>query len=192
MKDKFNLLEKELGAVRVKYDEPLKYHLASGSDVKAACFYIATTIKELIQVLDLTKELKIPFFLFGAGTKILVTEKPEGLTIKNRTSGIRVSGVKGKVSVNGIGVDEAMVEIESGVSLQKANEFLKSQKLRVFNFPLIQNATVGGSLYVTPSLQELTQKIKIWSDGEVSDIDTLDLKRSDTVLSVILKVKAAD
>lgn len=186
------LIERELGSVRVKFDEPLKYHLASGSVVDAQCFYIATTIKELTQALNLTKELKIPYFLFGAGTKVLISEKLEGLTIKNRTSAIRVSSVKGKVSVKGIGVDEAMVEIESGVSLQKTNEFLKEQSLRQFNFPYIPNSTIGGSLYVTPALQELTQKIKVWSDGEVSEIEVYDLKRNDIILSVIIKVKAAD
>lgn len=191
MRDKYNLVEKELGSVRVKFDEPLKYHLASGSRVSAACFYIATTVKELTQVLDLAKELKIPFFLFGAGTKILISGKLDNLTIKNRTSGIRVSGVKGKVSTKGIGVDEAMVEAESGVSLQKANEFLKEQTLSQFNFPFIPGATIGGSLFVTPSLQELVQKVRVWSDGEISDIDILDLKRGDIILSVIFKVKSA-
>lgn len=192
MKDKFKLVERELGSVRVKFDETLKYHLGNGADIKAACFYIATSIKELTDALNLAKELKLPFFIFGAGTKVLISEEFDGLTIKNRTSGIRVSGVKGKVSVNGIGVAEALVEAESGVSLQKVNDFLREQKLRLFNFPFIPNATVGGSLYVTPPLQELVQKVKIWSEGEISEIETLVLKREDIVLSVIIKMKAAD
>ena len=189
---KLKLIELELGSVRVKYNEPLKYHVASPTEANAKCFYVATTIKELTRVLELAKELKVPFFFYGAGTKVLITEDIEGLTIQNRTSGIRVSGVKGKVSVNGIGVDEAMVEIESGVSLQKSNDFLKDQKLRQFNFPYIPNSTIGGSLYVTPPLQDLVQKVKVFQDGEISDIDVLDLKRNDYVLSVILKVKAAE
>jgi len=192
MKDKYRLVEKQLGEVRVKLNEPLKYHLANGSNVSAECFYIATSIKELTDVLDLAKELKIPFFLFGSGTKVLISEKLAGLTIKNRTSGIRVSGVKGKVSVKGIGVDEAMIEIESGVSLKKANDFLMEQKLRSLNFPFIPTATVGGSLYVSPPLQYIVQKVKVWFDGEVSEIEVNDLKRNDIILSIIIKVKAAD
>lgn len=187
-----NLIERELGAVRVKYDEPLKYHLASKPPFSAQCYYIATTLKELEQVLNLVKELKVPYFLFGAGTKVLISENLEGLTIQNRTSGIKISGVKGKVSVKGIGVDEAMVEIESGVSLQKTNEFLKDQKLKQFAFPYIPNATVGGTLFVTPPLQDLTQKVKVYSDGEVTDIEVYELKRNDIILSVIIKAKAAD
>lgn len=189
---KLKLIELELGSVRIKYNEPLKYHVASPTESTAKCFYVATTIKELTKVLKLSKELNVPFFFYGAGTKVLITEDIEGLTIQNRTSGIRVSGVKGKVSVNGIGVAEAMVEIESGVSLQKSNEFLKDQKLKEFNFPYIPNSTIGGSLYITPPLQDLVQKVKVFSDGEISDIDTWELKRNDYVLSVVLKVKAAD
>lgn len=189
---KYKLIELQLGSVRVKFEESLKYHLASPTESKAKCFYVATTIKELTEAIDLAKELKISFTLFGAGTKSLITDDIEGLIIKNRTSGIRISGVKGKVSVNGIGVDEAMVEIESGVSLGKTNDFLKEQKLRSFNFPFIPNATIGGSLFVTPPLQDLVQKIKVYSDGEISDIDTYELKRDDIILSVILKVKSAD
>ncbi len=191
-KESYKLVAQELGDVRVKFDEELKYQLNSGSVANAQCFYIATTVKELIAALNLAKELNIPFFVFGSGTKVLISEDLEGLTIKNRTSGIKVSGVKGKVSANGIGVAEAMVEIESGVSLQKVNEFLKDQGLKQFTFPFIPNATVGGSLFVTPDLQDLAQKVKVWSDGEVSDIEVYELKRNDIILSIIIKVKAAD
>lgn len=189
---KYKLIEIELGSARVKINESLKYHLGSPTENIANCFYVATTIKELTEAISLAKELKVPYFLFGAGTKSLVTEDIQGLTIKNRTSGIRISGVKGKVSVKGLGVDEAMIEIESGVSLGKSNDFLKEQKLRAFNFPFIPNATIGGSLYVTAPLQDLVQKVKVFSDGEISDIEVYELKRDDIVLSVILKVKSSD
>lgn len=190
--DKVKIIEQVLGSIRVKFKEHLKYHVVSPTSFYANCFYVATTVSELSQALNLANQLSIPFFIFGAGTKILITEELEGLTIKNRTSGIKISGVKGKVSPLGIGVDEALVEVESGVSLGKVNEFLKEQKLRLFNFPFIANATIGGSTYVTPPLQDLIQKIKVWSDGQVFDIDILDLKRSDVILSVILRVKSAE
>ncbi len=188
----YKLIARELGSVRVKFDELLKYHSAGGLNSIAECFYIATSVKELTQVLNLADELKIPFIIFGAGTKVSLTDEDlKGLIIKNRTSGIKISGVKGKVSVNGIGVVEAMVEVESGVSLQKLNEFLKDQGLQKLSEPLIPLSTVGGSLYITPSLQEITQKIKVWSDTKIFDIDILELKDTDIILSAIIKVKSA-
>ena len=191
MNDKSKILEQTLGRERIKFNEPLKYHFVNGVDSTAESLYIATSLKELTQILDLTRELDIPFFVFGAGTQASIPEKLEGLVIKNRTSGIRISGVKGKVSSRGIGVDEAMVEIESGVSLQKVNEFLKEQNLNQLNFPFITNSTVGGSLHTTSTLQDVTQKIKVFSDGEISDIEVYELGREDIILSVIIKAKSS-
>jgi len=193
MQEKFKLLAQALGKERIKFDEPLKYHLAVSTDASAKCFYIATTIKELEQVLNLTDELKIPFSIFGAGTKILLTDyNLEGLVIKNRTSGIKISGVKGKVSNKGIGVEEAMVEVESGVSMQKLNEFLKVQGLAIFDSGMIPESTIGGTLYINNKLQDASQKTKVWSDSQVFDIDILELKRTDIILSTRLKIKSSN
>lgn len=192
MQEKFKLLVQALGKERIKFDEALKYHLAVPTTVSAKCFYIATTIKELEQVLNLADELKIPFSVFGAGTKILLTDyNLEGLVIKNRTSGIKISGVKGKVSNKGIGVEEAMVEAESGVSMQKLNDFLRVQGLALLKGGIIPESTIGGSLYTDNRLQDASQKTKVWSDSQVFDIDILELKRTDIILSTILKVKSS-
>lgn len=191
MKEKIKILESVLGEVRIKTDEPLKYHVERQTEGKALVFYVATNLKELKQALSLSDELKIPFFLIGGGTKIIIPDRGlEGFVIKNRTGSIKISGVKGKVSPLGIGVDEAMVEVESGVSFKRLNEFLKEQKLRQLDFPFNLNSTIGGSLPVLPSLQAITQKVKVFSEGEVFDIDILDLKESDFILSIILKVKS--
>ncbi|MBI2593851.1 FAD-binding protein [Candidatus Daviesbacteria bacterium] len=193
MKEKIKILESVLGEVRIKIDEPLKYHVENKTSGKALIFYVATNLKELKQVLSLSSELKIPFFLIGGGTKMIIPDKGlEGFVIKNRTGSIKISGVKGKVSPKGIGVDEAMIEVESGVSFQRLNEFLKEQNLRQLDFPFNLNSTMGGSLQFMPSLQAVTQKVKVFSEGEVFDIDILDLKESDFILSVILKVKSGD
>lgn len=192
MQEKFKILAALLGKERIKFDEPLKHHMANLTEARAECFYIATSIKELEQVLNLAQELKIDFFLFGSGTKVfLADEGLEGLIIKNRTTGIKISGVKGKVSNKGIGVEEAMIEAESGVSMKKLNDFLKDQGLKVLGGAWVPESTVGGSLYIDQGLAALVQKIKIFSGGEVSDIDILELKRADFVLSAIFKVKSA-
>lgn len=192
MKEKIKILANVLGEGRIKLDEPLKYHLENAPPGKARVFYVATNLKELEQALNLSYELEIPFSLVGSGKKITISKQGlEGFVIKNRTSGIKISGVKGKVSPKGIGVDEAMVEVESGVSMQKLDEFLANQGLKQLEFTFSGNSTIGGSFPVTSQLQAMTQKVKVFSDGEVSDIDMLDFKRGDYILSIILKVKSA-
>ena len=74
---------------------------------------------------------------------------------------------------------------------RKLNDFLKTQGLKQLNFPFVSEATIGGSLLTTPELQEITQKVKVWSDGAVFDIDIIDLKRNDYIMSLIIKVKSA-
>lgn len=191
MKEKIKILESVLGEVRIKTDEPLKYHLEIPSVGNAKVFYVATNLKELEQALNLAHELKIPFCILGGGTKIIIPDSGfEGFIIKNRTGGIKISGVKGKVSAKGIGVDEAMVEIESGVSFQKINEFLTVQKLSQLPFAVNPNSTIGGSLSGNDALSDITQKVKVWSSGQIFDIDVFDLKEGDCILSVIIKVKS--
>jgi hypothetical protein len=46
-------------------------------------------------------------------------------------------------------------------------------------------------LYIDPRLKLASQKTKVWSEGEVSDIDILDLKKEDIILSTVLKIKSA-
>ena len=192
MKDKAKLLANVLGEIRVKLDEPLKYHLENAPLGNAEVFYIATNLKELEQALSLAHELEVPFTLVGSGTKMIVTDRGiKGFVIKNRASAVKISGVKGKVSSKGIGVDEAMIEVESGASLEKLQDYLKHQGLKQLDFPFLGNSTIGGSYASIPQLQDLTQKIKIWSDRDVFDIDILDFKKDDYIMSIILKIKSA-
>lgn len=191
MKEKIKILKQVLGNVRVKLDEPLKYHLETAPKGNAQVFYIATNLKELEQAINLSQELEIPFLLIGSGTKTVIPDSGlSGFVIKNRASGIKISGVKGKVSSKGIGVDEAMIEVESGVSFQKLNNFLGEQGLSPLEFPDSANSTIGGSFIEASLLQDMTQKIKVWSEGQVFDIDIIDYKKGDYILSVILKVRS--
>jgi UDP-N-acetylmuramate dehydrogenase len=194
MKDaKLKLLTDTLSPERVKEQEKLSHHTFSKLGGPAQYFYIATTQKELINALNTAYELKIPFYLLGAGTKFLIPQKGFlGLTIKNRTSHIKVGGVKGKVGKNGIGVEEALVEVDSGVTLGKINEFLKSQNLKEIIGISSLHATVGGALFLDPVLIKLTQKITIWEQGDVFDISPEELKRNKhIIISAIIRIKAS-
>lgn len=190
--DKIKLLIAELGEERIKINEPLKYHTFSKLGGPAQVFYIATTIKELIKILDLSYELKIPYQVFGSGTKLLVSDKGfKGLMVKNRTGFLKLSGIKGKVGKDGIGIEEALVEIDSGVSLNRLNEFLKEQNLKVIDGFSSLKSTVGGAIFLDEQLRFQAQQVKIWDRGDVLNIlvDDLNLKNH-IVLSIVIKVKS--
>lgn len=192
MEERFNLITQSIGEERFKLDESLVEHTFSKSKGKAQLFYIATTQRELIRVLDIASELRVPHFIFGAGTKLLVNATIKGVVIKNRTAAIKVAGVKGKINQSGIGVEEAFIEADSGVSLGKLNEFVKGEKLKEIDGFSSLLSTIGGAIFLDPLLREATQSLKVWSEGEVMDIKLTDLKRDFVVLSVIFKFKAKE
>lgn len=190
MDEKLKLITQSIGIERFKFNESLKSQTFSKSEGRAECFFVATSLPELVQVLDLVHDLHIPYFLIGAGTKVILSRDLKSLVIKNRTSGIKVAGVKGKVGASGIGVEEAFIEAESGVSLKKLNEFVKKEKLQeTVGFSSL-NSTVGGSIFLDPLLRSATQSLRVWTDGEVLEIKLEKLKRTMIVLSVIFKFKA--
>jgi UDP-N-acetylmuramate dehydrogenase len=88
--EKLSLLKKKLGK-RVKVNEPLKGHTTFHIGGPADLFYEAKTEGELIKAVKEARELKVPFFILGSGSNILVTDKGfRGLVIKNTVSGMRI------------------------------------------------------------------------------------------------------
>lgn len=194
MDKKIKLLIDILTTGRVKRSELLKDHLFTKMGGPADYLYIATTTFELVQAISTVKQLKIPFLLIGQGTKTALSAKGfRGLVIKNRTHTLKISGIKGKIGVTGIGVEEALVEVDSGVSLLKLNSFLTQQNLEKVTGYSSMHSSIGGSIFTDLDLQNKTQKLKIWRNGEKIDINFPDLSRSeDIVLSVIIKAKSRD
>lgn len=190
--DKLKILKTTFGEERIKFNEKLSHHTFSKLGGPAEAFYIATSQRELINALDSAHQLKIPFFVFGGGTKIMISDKGiQGLVIKNRTGAIKINGIKGKVGRSGVGIEEAIIEADSGVSIGKLNQFLKEQGLSEFQGISSQSATLGGAIFLDPVLQAVTSIIKVWEKEDVFEIDILKLRRLDqTVLSLVLKIKA--
>lgn len=185
------LFSQTLGQGRLKFNEPLSRHVFSKIGGPAEAFYIATEQKELVGILNNADLLKIPYLVIGSGTKILIPSRGvKGLVIKNRSGNIKVGGIKGKVSKTGIGIEEALVEVDSGVTLGKLNDFLESQRLKRIDSLTSLKSTIGGSIFLDPHLRNITHQIKVWKEGELMDLKIEDLQRESIVLSVILKVKA--
>lgn len=190
MDEKLKLISQSIGSERIKFKESLKSHTFSKSSGTAQGFYIVTTQAELVQILDLTFDLKIPFFIIGSGTKILISSEIKGLTIKNRSSALKVAGVKGKISRTGLGVAEMFIEADSGVSLAKLNDFLVTQSLQAIDGFSSLKSTIGGSIFLDPILRSSVQSLKVWSEGDVLEVKLDELMRSMVVLSVLFKFKA--
>lgn len=191
MEDKLKLIAQVIRAERIKFNESLAPFTYSNKKGIAECLYIATNRSELLKILNLSYELKIPYFILGGGTKILVPDDGiKGLVIKNRSSSIKIAGVKGKVGKSGVGVDEALIEADSGVSIGKFNDFLKIQGLEELSSFSHKNSTIGGALFVDHWLQRMVQKLDVWFSGFSSSISADELSLNQVIIAATFKVKA--
>lgn len=192
MDSKFKLIVDSLGKDRFKFREPLKDYTASGAGGSARLFFIAFTERELVNIIGMCRQLKVPYFLFGTGSKIMISDLGfNGLVIKNRTKNIQTVSVKGKVTKFGIGVEEAVIEVESGVSIKRWVEYLDSQELESLGFENIPGS-IGGNLFLNRFLQNHTKSIKILdlqSELKSINIENLSLKRH-IIISAVFKIKA--
>lgn len=192
MDEKFKLIVDSFGKDRFKFNEPLKDYTVLASAGAAKIFFIAFTTQELIKIIKMCRQLRLPFFIFGTGSKIMISDAGyEGLVIKNRTKNIQTVSVKGQVTKFGIGVKEALIEVDSGVSIAKFCEYLDSQSLADNGFKGIPGS-IGGNLFLNRFLQSQVKSIKVLD--QTSGIDEISAKslnlKKDIVLSAVVKVSA--
>lgn len=194
MDSKYKLIIDSFGKNRFKFKESLKDYTETRIGGPAGLFFIAFTAEELVKIVTMCRQLKLPYFLFGTGSKIMISDSGiEGLVIKNRTKGLQTISVKGKVTKFGIGVEEALVEVESGVSINKLIEYLNSEGLESSGF-INMPGSVGGNLPYSLFLQTITKSIKVLdlkSEMKVKQINigSLSPKRH-IIISAVFKVKA--
>ena len=192
MDSRFKLIVDSFGRDRFKFNEPLKQYTTLAAGGPADLFFIAFTTNELVKIISMCRQLKLPFFLFGTGSKMLISDHGfNGLVIKNRTKNIKTVSVKGKVSKFGLGIEEALVEVDSGVSIGKFCEYLDASGLSSDQFVDLPGS-IGGNLFLNRFLQSKVKSIKVLDQaseiGEVS-VDSLSPKKH-IILSAVLKIKA--
>lgn len=192
MDSKFKLIIDSFGKDRFKFNEPIKDYTASNMGGPARLFFIAFTSRELITIITMCRQLRIPYFLFGLGSKIAISDAGfEGLMIKNRTKDIQTISVKGRVTKFGIGVSEALIEADSGVSINRWIEYLNAQGLETTDFEGIPGS-IGGNLFFSKTLQNRTKSITVLSlDSEVRQIDVKTLRpKEHIIISAVFRIKA--
>lgn len=192
MHDKIKVLQDYLGDNRIKLDVDMSEHIQSGYGGKAAAFYIATDNFELVKIINLCRELKLDFIVIGTGTKIVIPQEGNQVVIvKNRSDSLKISGVKGKVSRDGIGIQEALVEVESGASLSRLAIFAEEHGLGGLDIFKSMLGTVGGSLFILPLVRGKAHQVKVLAvSGEIEVKDPYLVTKEDIIVSAVFKLKA--
>ncbi len=144
----YTLLIHQLGADRVKQNEPLAKHTYFKIGGPADLLYEAKTVDELVSAVQLTLENHIPYVVIGGGSNILVTESGfRGLVIKNRTVGIQLKGFAGGVEKGKVDLKEAIVQADSGVPANMLIRYTLEEGLAGLEEFLGLPGTVGGAVY---------------------------------------------
>lgn len=142
-------LEKELGKGSIKQNEKLSAHTNWRIGGECWFWFEAKSQEHLVKGVITARKLKLPFFVLGGGTNILVGDKTfPGLVIKNNCSQIRISGVGGKIVKGERQDSHVLVEADSGVVFNRLVRFTLDEGLSNFESFIGQPGTVGGAVYI--------------------------------------------
>lgn len=193
MDDHIKLLTLALGDNRVKENVDITEHLATSLGGMVRAFYLATTTKELIKAVETCRELKLDLIIIGSGSKVTLEDQGfSGVVIKNRSDNLRIFGIKGKVTPRvGLGIEEAFLEADSGVSLNTLADFSLKQGLAGLETLKTVPGTLGGSLSINHTVREKVYQVKVLDEqGETIQKQLLEVLQGDIILSVTFKLKS--
>jgi len=130
------VLEAEIGD-RLLVDEPLSAHTSYRIGGPADLFVRVESQGELCRMVALARECQVPYFLLGAGTNILVSDKGiRGLVIENRARGSRFE----------VREEGAILWAEAGVLLKDLAEESVRRGLAGLEWAVGIPGTVGGAV----------------------------------------------
>lgn len=133
MAPRYSEIIKSLGENRLKLDEPMAKHTTFGIGGPADLFYEARTREELVKAVRLARKLKIPYFILGEGSNLLVSDKGvRGLVIKVGNGKWEVKGEK--------------IIADAGASLAKLVETAVKYSLSGLEICFGIPGTVGGAV----------------------------------------------
>lgn len=143
------LFEKELGRGKLKYNEPLARYTTLKIGGPAEFFFIATTTQDVIKAVNAALKAKSPYFVLGGGSNILVSDKGfSGLVIRNEADSIKIMKRFGKIRNGHTEVKQVLVEVDSGVLVNRLVRFTCDEGLGGLERHLGLPGTVGGALFM--------------------------------------------
>lgn len=178
--DTLQKLQKEFGQNRIKQNEPMSAHTTFKIGGPAEYYMEVSTIDDLVKAVTLSHMLKIPFFVVGGGSNVVVSDGGiKGLVIKNNCRKFELLSMAGRVKNQKIDVDKALVYAESGVIMNQLVRFTIENGLGGLEYQLGLPGTVGGGVYMNSNFPkkgvyvgDCLYKARILTkEGEVKDVD---------------------
>jgi len=153
----------------------------------AKYFLEAKNREEIIKAVKFAKSKKLPYFILGSGSNILVSDKG-------------FNGVVIKITASRIIINNKIIKADAGVKLSSLLSFCLKNNLSGLEWLAGIPGTAGGAIYGNAgafghSMAELVQEVKILNnklhDLKFSYRDSVFKKNKQIILSIKLKLKKA-
>lgn len=144
-------------------NEPMSKHTSFKTGGNAKFFVKAYSISEIKKVLKVVKENKIPLFILGNGTNLLV--KDEGF-----------NGIVLQIKLNDINIVDNIVTVDSGVKNAVLSNKILEKNLTGFEFASGIPGTIGGAIKMNAGaygneMKDIVQEVTyIDFDGNINTI----------------------
>lgn len=120
---------------RILYDEPMKKHTTVKVGGKADVVVLPKNVEEIKELLKFAKNNKIPYYVIGCGSNLLVTDDEVHALI------IKITNKFGKVYLNG-----NILTADAGASMPYISITAKRNSLSGFEFACGIPGTIGGGV----------------------------------------------
>jgi UDP-N-acetylmuramate dehydrogenase len=144
--DKAGKLE-EIIRKKFKVHEPLEEHTLLKIPVPAEYYVEIDAQDVLIKAVNTARDLHIPVYILGSGTRIESEKEIKGLVIKNLCRRFDKASVKGTIRKSEIGVENMQVYAQAGVLMNQLVRFTIEEGLSGLEYQLGLPGTVGGAIY---------------------------------------------
>ena len=137
----------------VKKNILLRDYTTFGIGGRARYFFVAKTKKDLIKAIGVAKKLKLPLFILGGGSNLLVSDKGfSGLVLKIENCKLKVefcdSGTRRKKRTKfSSHIENCKVSAEAGVPLSKLVNLSVEKSLTGLEWATGIPGTVGGAVF---------------------------------------------
>lgn len=152
---------------QIRENESLKEHTTFKVGGQAKFFFVAKNKQDLVRLLKLAKELKLPVFILGGGSNTVFEDKGfNGLVVKIKNTGLEAKNENGKLKI----------KADAGVALSKLSIFAADNNLSGLEWSAgIPGATVGGAVF--GNAQAFGKKFSDSIESvEVLNVKTLEFK----------------
>lgn len=153
-----------LGPERVRADEPLARHTSYRIGGPADLLVCIESVGELAAAVILARKSSVPYFILGAGTNILVSDRGvRGVVIKNQAKAVTWR----------LGDDQALVTAESGASLSRLARQTARQGWAGLAWACGIPGTVGGGVVQNAGahsscMADVLQSVTVLDDHDVA------------------------